>query len=45
MLNEVRRLTKGDFSRLGTKIFHFTVDLQEGMATKEKNNPDSESLD
>lgn len=44
MLNEVTRLTKGDFRGLGTKIFHFTVDLQEGMATKEKNNPDSEKF-
>ncbi len=44
MLNEVTRLTKGDFRGLGTKIFHFTVDLQEGMAIKEKNNPDSEKF-
>lgn len=44
MLNEVIRLTKGDFRGLQTKIMHFTIDIQEGMAIKEKNNPDSEKF-
>ena len=44
MLNEVTRLTKGDYSGLNTKIYHFTIDIQEGMAIKEKNNPDSEKF-
>lgn len=42
MLNEVTRLTKGDFRGSQTKIMHFTIDIQEGMVIKEKNNPDSE---
>jgi len=44
MLNEVIRLTKGDFRGLQTKIMHFTIDIQEGMAIKEKNDPDSEKF-
>lgn len=44
MLNEVYKLTKGDFSGLNKKIYHLTIDIQEGMVVKEKNNPGSEKF-